>query len=322
MMERGDVPRSALKYFDTYGFHLGDFELMAVLDGILTADCATVLNGPPPQELAGLLGSQGLGLNSAIHIPWTMLFIDTGKNKVLIDTGMSKTFVDVADQAQGLRRVFISGHPVDCGHLLENLRYLDIKASEIDTVIITHAHPDHIGGLVNPGSDKPAFPNAQVVMWREEWQFYMEDSDALSHLNKLDRGPVPEIVQLEYARQCLAPIKDRLTLVDTERTDIVPGICYVDAHGHSFMMGVLVTSGEARLLDIADTAVHTVQLERPEWLYTSDLNREQAAATRRRLCEWAITSNALVASPHFPFPGLGHVVRKGRGYHWQPITVQ
>ena len=213
-MQRGSVPKAAPKYFDTYAFHLGDFHLACVLDGVLTADCATILNGPPTQQLAGLLRSQGLGLNSAIQIPWTMLFIDTGKNKVMVDTGMSKTYVDMEPVLpdEKSRRVFISGHPVDCGHLLENLRYLDIKAAEIDTVIITHAHPDHIGGLVNPGSGKPAFPNARVFMWREEWEFYMENPDALTRLNKLARGPVPETIQLEYARQCLAPIRDQCYL--------------------------------------------------------------------------------------------------------------
>jgi glyoxylase-like metal-dependent hydrolase (beta-lactamase superfamily II) len=218
--------------------------------------------------------------------------------------------------------VFISGHPVDCGHLLENLRYLDIKAAEIDAVIITHAHPDHIGGLVNPGSDKPAFHNARVFMWKEEWDFYMEDPDAMSRLNKLARGPVPETAQLEYARQCLSPVRDQVTLIDGEQTDVVPGVRYINAHGHSFMMGVVVTSGRQKLIDIADTAVHTVQLERPEWLYTSDLDSEQAAATRRRLCEWAIVNGALVASPHFPFPGLGHINREGTGYRWQPVPAE
>jgi glyoxylase-like metal-dependent hydrolase (beta-lactamase superfamily II) len=320
-MKKGSVPQSAPKYVDTHAFRLGDVQLVAVLDGILAADCATILNGPPPPELAGLLGSHGLRLDSAIQIPWTMLFVDTGRNKILIDTGMSKTFVDMADRPRGEKRVFISGHPVDCGHLLENLRYVDIKAAEIDTVIITHAHPDHIGGLVNPGSGKPAFPNAQVVMWREEWQFYMEDSGALSRLNKMDRGPVAESVQLEYARQCLEPIRDRLTLIDSEQTDIVPGIRYINAHGHSYMMGVVVTSGQEKLIHIGDAAIQTVQLERPEWLYSTDLDREQAAATRRRLCEWAIANDALVASPHFPFPGLGHFARKGHGYSWQPIAI-
>jgi glyoxylase-like metal-dependent hydrolase (beta-lactamase superfamily II) len=320
-MQKGSHTGSAPKYSDTHAFRVGEFEVIAVLDGILTADCATILNGPPKHELARLLSSQGLVPESIIPIPWTMLFVNTGRNRVLIDTGMSKTFVDLADPPRATRRVFISGHPVDCGHLLENLRYVDVKAAEIDTVIITHGHPDHIGGLVNPGSGKPAFPNARVVMWREEWQFYMEEPDALSRLNKTDRGPVAENAQLEYARQCLEPIKDRLTLIDSEEAEIVPGIRYINAHGHSFMMGVVVTSGQEKLIDIADAAILTVQLEHPEWLYASDLNREEAAATRRRLCEWAISNNALVASPHFPFPGLGHFARKGHGYHWEPIAI-
>jgi len=319
-----ETVRESPKYFDTYAFHLGDFHLTCVLDAVLTADCATILNGPPSHDLAGLLGSQGLELNSMIRIPWTMLFIDTGKNKVLVDTGMSRTYLDVEPVLpnEKPRRVFISGHPVDCGHLLENLRSVDIKAAEIDTVIITHAHPDHIGGLVNPGSGKPAFPNARVFIWKEEWEFFMENPDALSRLNKLARGPVPEAVQLEYARQCLSPIRGQVILVDSEQTDVVPGIRYINAHGHSFMMGVVVTSEQETLIHIADTAVHTVQLERTEWLYTSDLDREQAAATRRRLCEWAIVNRALVASPHFPFPGLGHISRNGKGYQWQPTVVR
>ena len=324
--------RTASKYFDTYAFRLGDFQLISVLDGVLSADCAAILNGAPPDELASLLASHNLTVTSTVKIPWTVLFVDTGKNKVLIDTGMSRTYVDMwpappdgagsTTPAQRPRRAFISGHPVDCGHLLENLRYVDIKAPEIDTVIITHAHADHIGGLVDPRSDKPAFPNARVVLWKEEWQFYMENADALSRMNRMARGSVPETVQLEYARQCLAPIRDQVTLVDSEQTDIVPGLRYLNAHGHSYMMGVVVTSGKEKLLHVGDAAILTVQLERPEWLYTTDLDKEQAAGSRRRLCEWSIANDALVASPHFPFPGLGHIERKEGGFRWQPVTTR
>ncbi len=321
--------KKASKYFDTYSFYLGDFRVISVLDGILHADIASMLNGAPPQEAAALLHSHHLQMDSPVDVPWTVFYIDTGKNKILIDTGMSKTFVDLDPismnnpgpslPAQQPRRVFISGHPVDCGHLLENLRYEDIKASEIDTIIITHAHADHIGGLVDPRSESLAFPNARVFMWKEEWQFIMENPDVLSNLNKYNRGPVPEIVQLKYAQQCLIPVKDHLTLIDSEQTDIVPGIQYLNAHGHSYMMSIVVTSGREKLLGLADAAILPLQLQHPEWHYTNDLNREQAANSRRKLCEWAITNNALVASPHFPFPGLGHIERKEQGYHWQPI---
>jgi glyoxylase-like metal-dependent hydrolase (beta-lactamase superfamily II) len=336
MKENSEVTRNnrriASKYFDTYVFHFGNYQAISVLDGLLTVDYASILNGAPPQELAAWLRSCNLQENSTVQVPWTVLFIDTGKNKVLIDTGMSKTFVDTDPMppdessptipSQKTNRAFISGHPVDCGHLLENLRYEDIKAAEIDTIIISHAHADHIGGLVDPRSDTLTFPNARVFMWKEEWQFIMENPDVLSHLNRYSRGPVPENIQLKYAQQCLAPIKNHLTLIDSEKTDIVPGIRYLNAHGHSYMMGIEVTSGGEKLLGLADAAILPVQLEHPEWLYTNDLNKEQAADTRKRLCEWAIMKNALVASPHFPFPGLGHINRKAQGYHWQPIVVQ
>jgi glyoxylase-like metal-dependent hydrolase (beta-lactamase superfamily II) len=319
------------KYFDTYSFYLGDFRVISILDGILHADYASILNGVPPQKLENILHSHNLQPTSTIDIPWTVLFIDTGKNKILIDTGMSKTFVDFDTMSQDAvgppipsrkpERSYISAHPVDCGHLLENLRYEDIKATEIDTIIITHAHADHIGGLVDPRSDTLAFPNARIFMWKEEWQFIMGNPGVLANLNKYDRGPVPEIIQLEYARQNLAPIKDHLTLVDSEQTNIVPGIRYLNAHGHSYMMCVEVTSANENLLCFADAAILPIQLEQPEWLYTNDLYKEQAANTRMKLCEWAIMNNALIASPHFPFPGLGHIGRGERGYKWLPISV-
>jgi glyoxylase-like metal-dependent hydrolase (beta-lactamase superfamily II) len=327
-MLKNTTPKTASKYFDTCTFRLGDFEISSVLDGLLFADCASIFNGVPYQELDVFLNSHNLQMSTTLTIPWTMVYIDTGKNKVLIDTGMSKTFVDI-DSVQPdevrpdhlnrrPRRELISQHPVDCGHLLENLRYLDVKAPEIDTVIITHAHADHIGGLVDPRTEKPTFPNAQVVMWKSEWQFYMENPDTLSRLNKLARGTVPESAQLKFAQQCLEPIRNHLNLIDSEIIDIVPGIRYINAHGHSYMMGVVISSGKEKLIDIADTAIHPVQLERLKWLYAGDLNKEQAAASRRRLCEWAITNDALVASPHFPFPGIGHITRKRQGYSWQP----
>jgi len=335
MMENSEIkkrPRNqSSKYFDTYSFYLGDFRVICVLDGILHADYGSMFNGAPPKEAAAFLHSRNLQMNSPVDVPWTVFFIDTGKHKVLIDTGMSKTFVDFESAspdnvdspvpAPRSKHVFISGHPVDCGHLLENLRYEDIKATEIDTIIITHAHADHIGGLVNPGTDTLAFPNARVVMWKEEWAFIMENPEVLSRLNTYNRGPVPEIVQLKYAQQCLTPIKDHLALIDSEQTDIVPGIKYRNAHGHSYMMCVEVTSGKEKLLGFGDAAILPIQLEHPEWLYTTDLDKELAANTRKRLCEWTISNNALVASPHFPFPGLGHIERKDQGYHWQPVVL-
>jgi len=336
MMKNSEIKKQGrnkpAKYFDTYSFNFGDFRIISVLDGTLHADYGSILNGPPAQEIKILLQTRDLQGSSPVDISWTVFFIDTGKHKVLIDTGMSKTFVDfesvppdkvdLSVPVTRAKHVFISGHPVDCGHLLENLRYEDIKATEIDTIIITHAHADHIGGLVNPGTDSLAFPNARVVMWKEEWEFIMENPEVLSKLNKYDRGPVPEIVQLKYAQQCLTPIKDHLTLIDSEQTDIVPGIKYRNAHGHSYMMCVEVTSGKEKLLGFGDAAILPIQLEHPEWLYTTDLDKELAANTRKKLCEWAISNNALIASPHFPFPGLGHIGRKERGYQWQPVIIQ
>ena len=281
----------------TYRFQLGDFECLLVNDGTFTyhhADELFFLNAPK-DRLKPLLSKYNLGSEYVSAYP--SLVINTGKHCVLVDTGAGNLAPTT-------------------GRLIENMRSAGVSSQDIDTVILTHAHPDHIGGTVDEAGH-PAFPNARYVMWREEWEFWTSKPD-LSSLR------IPEQLRqilLECPQRCLPPIKGQLSLVE-EEAEIVPGIDAIAAPGHTpGHMALSISSGGERLLNLVDTVVHPIHLEQPEWLVATDLLPEKTVANRDRLLDFAATEAMLVFVFHFPFPGLGHIVRSGSRWGWEAVLA-
>jgi glyoxylase-like metal-dependent hydrolase (beta-lactamase superfamily II) len=228
--------------------------------------------------------------------PYLSLVIYTGQHRVLVDTG--------AD-----------GMAPTTGKLVENLQAGGTSPEDIDVVILTHGHPDHIGGNID-SEGKPAFKNARYVMWKDEWDFWIPKPD-LSQM-KIDE----EMKQLlvTFARNNLPPIQGQLDLVDQE-SEIVPGIKAVSAPGHTpGHMAVAISSEGENLLCFSDAAIHPIHLEQPDWYSVFDLAPEQALASKRRLMDKAVAEEALVFAFHFSFPGLGHIIQRGEEWQWQPIA--
>jgi glyoxylase-like metal-dependent hydrolase (beta-lactamase superfamily II) len=282
---------------ERYRFKVGNFECLAVSDFISTYSASRFFTNAPTERLKQVLCEHNLEPEK-IPSPFTCLFINTGRNKVLVDTGVG---AGVHPQIG----------PYE-GRLLKNLQAEGVKAEDIDTVILTHGHGDHIGGAVDE-SGRPVFANARYVMWKDEWDFWTSES-AL----ETER---PFLVQM--ARKSLPPIQSQLDLVDRE-AEIVSGIYALNAKGHTpGHMAVAVSSGREELLYTSDTVLHQIHLEQPDWhtdFYDHDL--EQAAAAKQRLFDRAAAKKALVLAFHFyPFPNLGHVVKVGEGWQWQPTET-
>lgn len=228
--------------------------------------------------------------------PYICLAINTGNHLVLVDTG-----ADGLDPKTGI--------------LLQNLRAEGISPEDIDTVIITHGHPDHIGG--NTSSErKPAFPKARFVMWKDEWDFWTSEEAELK-LDEHSKG-----ILLAFAHKNLQPIQDQFNLIDHE-TEIVPGIRAVAAPGHTpGHMALAKSSKGKRLLCISDALLHPIHVEHPDWYAVVDFAPKRVITTRHRLLNLAETEKTLMFAFHFPFPGLGHVVKKRERWRWQPIDTR
>lgn len=287
---------------EIHRFTIGSFKCMTVSDGThvyapptFPPPASFLFVNAPRQRLEQVLRENNLQEERWVEwmSPYICLVVDTGKHLVLVDTG-----------ADGLGP--------DTGKLLQHLQIQGISPEDIDTVILTHGHPDHLGGNTD-AEGKPVFVHARYVICRDEWDFWMSEQAEL----KLDEHS--REVLLGYARKNLPPIQNQLSLVNYE-TEILPGIQTIAAPGHTpGHMALAISSEGEQLLCVSDTVLHPIHLEQPDWYAAVDLDPGQVEDTRRRILAKAANEKALVVAFHFPFPGLGHVIPKGDAWQWQPI---
>ena len=198
------------------------------------------------------------------------------------------------------------------GDLMKNLKAEGVTPAEITTVVLTHAHPDHIGGVLD-ANGKPAFPNARYVMSRTEWDFWN------SNPNLVNTGMDDHVKELlvTCAQKSLPPLKGRIELLEGEK-EVVPGVYVIPAPGHTpGHMALVISASKAQLLHLADTVLHPMHLEYPTWRSVFDLHEENAATTRRRLLDRAAVENVNVLAYHFPFPSVGRVTKRGNAWRWE-----
>jgi glyoxylase-like metal-dependent hydrolase (beta-lactamase superfamily II) len=284
-----------------YRFRLGDARCAVVSDGALEAPLPVqqvLAANASPEAVASTLAERFLPADRAT-LHFNALFVDTGRNKVMIDAGSAASMGPSA------------------GRLPANLRAAGIDPAEIDTLVVSHAHPDHLfGALAADGS--PVFPNARVLVGEAEHAFWTGDAD----LSKATAAPEMKQAMVEGARKHLAALKDRLELVQPER-ELVPGLTALATPGHTpGHLSFVLASGGRQLLLTKDVVHHFgLALPHPEWKVSFDTDPDQAVETRKRLLDRIAADRAAVLAYHFPFPGLGHV---GRGrevaYGWEPAV--
>jgi glyoxylase-like metal-dependent hydrolase (beta-lactamase superfamily II) len=282
---------------ESFAFEIGNFECIAVSDGTFAYPDHSFFVNAARERLEEVLREHNIQPGE-ITAPWTCLLINTGQQRVLVDTGAGVGLVPSA------------------GKLLQNLQAEGIEPVDIDTVILTHGHPDHIGGNTD-AEGKPAFPRARYIMWKDEWEFWTSEPD----LAQIEVEEDIKQLMLMLARKNLPPIQGQLDLVDRE-TEILPGIRAIAAPGHTpGHMALAVSSGSDQLLHISDTVLHPIHLEQSDWYPVFDFVPEQAMATRRQLLDRVAAEKILVIASHFPFPGLGHIIQKEEGWGWRPIET-
>jgi glyoxylase-like metal-dependent hydrolase (beta-lactamase superfamily II) len=204
------------------------------------------------------------------------------------------------------------------GKLTQNMKTANIDPASIDSVFITHAHPDHIGGTLDE-EGKPVFTNASYFIWKREWDFWFSESEYRKANERIK-------MFMNIARENLQPIQNRIRLVEfvDHEFEALPGVCTIAAPGHTpGHMVVSFSSGVEKLMYIGDTVLYPFHLEHPDWIPIYDILPDEAAVSKRRIFDMAADEKAWVIGQHFPpFPSLGHVVRKGQGWVWQPVEVR
>jgi len=196
----------------------------------------------------------------------------------------------------------------------KNLALAGVDAKAIDSVMLTHMHPDHSAGLADRTTGERFFPNAELVVHENEPVHWRNDA-AMAKVSERQRK-----LYFECAREQMAPYADRMRLFS--KGEVFPGVTAIPCPGHTpGHTSYLVESGGQTLLIWGDTVhVPEIQTLRPEVTIEFDTDPDAAAGTRRRVFDMAATDRLLVAGMHLHFPGFAYLARRssGSGYELVP----
>lgn len=285
-----------------YRFKFGDYEATVVSDGRLPlGKPVPAFPASPPDEIIGLLQGAFLPPDAAT-LEQNALILNTGKQLILFDTGMG-------DSMGADSKMF----GPTTGQLLTNMKAAGIDPAQIDVVILTHAHCDHCWALID-AEGKRVFPNARVVVSEADLKFWTDPA------NK--KGPSFMPAFIDGATKNLNAYRDRMDMAVHEK-EVAPGIIALSAPGHTVGHTIYaITSGNQTMINTGDLAHHHILLlKKPLWEFSFDTDPKLSAQSRLKALDRFATDRNLILSYHFPWPGLGHVVRAGDGFDWVPAGM-
>jgi glyoxylase-like metal-dependent hydrolase (beta-lactamase superfamily II) len=277
--------------------NLGNAEVTVISDGPLSlGDPKGTFTGVPEDEMRKMLSDNFLSPTSIV-LEQNSPIVNTGDKLVLFDTGLGST----------------KGFGPTTGRQQKSMKEAGIKPEDIDAVVFSHAHPDHVGGVV--GDDgKPLFPNAQYYMAQSDLEFWTDEGK--------NNGPLKDFIAI--ARKNLLPVRDRIVFYK-DGQEFLPGIQAMSAPGHTVGHTIfMITSDGKSLAYLADLTHHPILLlEKPRMEFSYDTDPKQAANSRVKMLEMLAANKIAVMAYHYPWPGVGHVVKNGEGFHYvpQPMTM-
>jgi glyoxylase-like metal-dependent hydrolase (beta-lactamase superfamily II) len=283
-----------------YRFKIGEFQATVISDGSGQIPIRPILAmNVSEAELAPVLKANFM--QPVIQITNNILVVDTGRERILVDSGFGEKLGPSFGHFPGLE---------------SNLRRAEIAPESIDLVVTSHGHLDHIGGLVTK-SGALTFPKAQFVFVDTEWNYWTGSR----YESEVNSSPMPDPFKkgtIEAARDNLPLIANRSRFVK-QGGEITNGVHYVAAPGHSpSHAAILFTSGKEQFMHMGDIAHNPVtSLQHPDWTPIFDYDPAQAIKSRKIILDRVATDQIMVMGYHFPFPAIGHVVRRDAAYHWE-----
>lgn len=276
---------------------LGDIEVIALNDGISRRALGEeFVKNAPLAEVRALLASHGLPTDT-IDVPYNPFVVIAGGRRMLMDAGLGE----------------FGG--ASAGKLLANLRAAGLQAGDIDTVLISHFHGDHIQGLRSKAGEL-VFPNAEVWVPEPEWAYWMDDARAAAASDERSKG------LFVGARRVFSGMSADKLKRFAPGSEVVPGVRSMAAYGHT-PGHTLFEAGSPRqpFVYLADlTNVPELFARNPDWAVAFDMDAEVARRVRRAVFERVVASGATVGGFHFPFPAFGTIERSGDGYAFKPVA--
>jgi len=256
----------------------------------LTVPTSIFAGNVPQADVQSFLATHGLGPDR-VYFRINVALVKTGNDYVLIDAGAGGTWEQTA------------------GDLADSLEAAGIKPEQIGKVVLTHAHPDHLWGLIDDLDNSLRYPRAQYVVAAREFDFWTSGEAARL------AGPVAAIAA--GARRVFKAIEARTTRIKPGE-EVAAGIVAIDTAGHTpGHISLMLTSGSDNLLITADALQNAhVAFAHPDWQSRVDMDGAKAAKNRRQVLDMAATDELQILCYHIPFPGFGRVERKGSAFTW------
>lgn len=272
---------------------LGDLTLTSLSDGTLTLPASMVLAPLPDADRADLEERYGLG--DTLTPPCNVTLLQTGGRNILFDVGAGPEFMSTA------------------GFLTDALDAVGLGPEDITDVVFTHAHPDHIWGLVDDFDDL-LFPDASYMIGQTEWDYWTDP-------NTIDTIGSSRTTFAVGAARRLERIAENISFFN-DGDEIISGVAARATFGHTpGHMAFEVRSGSEAMMILGDCiGNHHVALERPDWESGSDQDQVMGAATRVSLLDQIVKDQMQVLGFHLPGDGIGRIDRLGNGYTFVPET--
>jgi len=277
-----------------YRFKLGTIEATVVSDGPLAIGPATrTFRGPSEEELGKMMGDHFLPASNVV-LDQNVLVINTGDKLALFETGMSSV-----------------KRNEDMGRLVQNLKQSGIDPKDIDAVIPTHAHIDHIGGIMAADGSRN-FPNAQIYIAQADLEFWTDDK----------RMGTPGEGSSLAAKKNLLPNRDRIVFYQDGK-EVIPGVQAMLTPGHTVgHTSFVITSGGKSLFVVGDLMHHVILVEKPRMEVAFDTDPKQGIETRIKVMDLLAKERMPALVYHMAWPGIGHFAKQGDGFRYVAAPMQ
>ena len=274
-----------------YRFKVGSFTVITVHDGFFARPLEGFVRNAPLAEVQAVLRDAFLPQDRLV-IPFTVTFLDTGRDLVVFDSGNGVTAPAATN-----------------GRMISNMRAAGIDPARVTRVVMSHFHGDHVNGLLN-AEGAAAFPNAEVIVPEAEIAWW---GDATNET----RSPEGQRANFANSARRLAPYAARVRRIGPD-SEVIPGVRSVAAYGHTPGHTCYhIADGAEQMMFVADTTNRPELLaRRPEFHIIFDFDAVAAEATRRRIYDRVATDRIRITGYHFPFPANGYLAKEGSGYRF------